>query len=90
MQFKSEVETHVFGERRWNDFKTRGHTFKKGSFTEEEIKTLMNALCSYVQKNHETSEASDALETLTILCSRSKNEMPQELKGAWPKIAECL
>ena len=66
----------MFGERRWNDFKTKGHLFKKGNFTSEEIKTLMNALCSYVQKNHETSEDSSALDTLTILCSRSKHELP--------------
>ena len=30
------------------------------------------------------------METLTILCSRSKHELPQELNGAWPKIAESL
>lgn len=45
VQFNNEVDTYVFSERRWNDFKTRGHTFKKGNFTKEEIKTLMNAVC---------------------------------------------
>ena len=40
---------HVIGERKWNDYKTRGHSFRKGNFTNEEVKSLMNALCSYVQ-----------------------------------------
>ena len=46
----------------------------------------MDALCNYVRENNE----GEPMETLTILCSRSKEELPQELKGAWPKIAECL
>ena len=46
----------------------------------------MDALCNYVRDNNE----GEPMETLTILCSRSKQELPQELKGAWPKIAECL
>ena len=29
-------------------------------------------------------------DVLTILCSKSKSDMPGELFGAWPKIAECL
>lgn len=50
VKFSSEVETHVIGERTWNDFKRRGATFKKGSFSPEEIKTLMNALCNFVKQ----------------------------------------
>jgi len=83
------VETHVIGERTWNDYKKKGDSLKKGNFTEEEIKTLMKALCNYV-KQKEVSSEDDALNTLTILCSRSKHELPQELKGAWPVIAESL
>lgn len=64
---------HIIGERTWNDFKRKGATFKKGSFSAEEIKKLMNTLCNYV-KQQETSN--DPLETLTILCSRSKQDMP--------------
>lgn len=59
----------MIGERRWNDYKTRGHTFKKGSFTSDEIKTLMNALCAHVKQSDFTEDPS---ETLTILCTRSK------------------
>ena len=83
------METHVIGERTWNDYKKKGDSLKKGNFTEEEIKTLMKALCNYV-KQKEVSSEDDALNTLTILCSRSKHELPQELKGAWPVIAESL
>ena len=89
VKFNEEANVeHVFGERRWNDFKTKGATFTKGNFTADEIKTLMNALCSYV-KEHTAFDA-DPMETLTILCSRSKTEMPAELHGAWPKISESL
>lgn len=49
VKFSAEVETHVIGERTWNDFKKKGETLKKGTFVEEEIKTLMNALCAYVK-----------------------------------------
>ena len=86
VKFSADVETHIIGERKWNDYKTKGHTFKKGNFTPDEIKKLMDALCQYVKQQNE----SDALETLTMLCTRSKHELPEELKGAWPKIAECL
>ena len=88
VKFSEQVVEHVFGERRWNDFKTKGATFTKGTFTPDEVKTLMNALCAYV-KEHTSIEA-DPMETLTILCSRSKTEMPAELNGAWPKISESL
>ena len=49
VKFSSEVDFHVIGERRWNDYKARGAIFKKGNFTTEEIKTLMHALCTYVK-----------------------------------------
>ena len=68
VKFNEEVEMHHFGERRWNDYKTKGATFTKGNFTAEEIKTLMNALCAYVKERNET----EPMETLTTLCSRSK------------------
>ena len=76
------MQTHVFGERRWNDHENR--KFKKGTYTEVEVKKLLNALCDYAK------EQDDPLETLTLLCQKSKNELPEELYGAWPKIAECL
>ena len=49
VKFNEEVETHLIGERKWNDFKTKSATFKKGTFTAEEVKTLMNALCAFVK-----------------------------------------
>lgn len=44
----------------------------------------MNALCAYAK------EQPNPAEVLTLLCSKSKSELPPELYGAWPKIAECL
>ena len=78
VQFNENVETHVFGERKWNDYKTRGATFTKGSFTAQEIKTLMDALCTYVRDNsgEQSGSGVDPMETLTILCSRSRQELP--------------
>ena len=58
--------------------------FTKGAFSQEEVDSLLKALC------HFASQQDNPLDVLTILCTKSKTEMPQELFGAWPKIAECL
>ena len=50
----------------------------------------MNALCDYVRTQNDSSNDTDPQELLTTLCSRSKEDLPQELLGAWPKIAESL
>lgn len=47
----------------------------------------MNALCAYVQQSDSDRSAEDLL---TILCSRSKADLPKDLKRAWPQIAESL
>ena len=47
----------------------------------------MNALCAYVQQSDSDRNAEDLL---TILCSRSKADLPKDLKRAWPQIAESL
>ena len=44
----------------------------------------MQSLCSYVYQ-HDLGE-----EGLIMLCSKSNEELPKDLKGAWTKIAECL
>lgn len=71
------------GKRTWNDYKRRKDIIK-GKFDEKEIQLLMNALCSYV-KEHEIG-----IEGLIALCSKSKEEMTEEMKGAWCSIAEYL
>ena len=51
----------------------------------EEINKLKLALCEYAR------DKDDPLETLTLLCSKSKNELKEAgLLKAWPAIAECL
>ena len=44
----------------------------------------MNALCQYVVQNDLGEEG------LISLCSKPKEELGEELKGAWCKIAESL
>ena len=44
----------------------------------------MNAICKYV------SEHNLGVQGLIDLCSKSKEDMNEELKGAWCKIAESL
>ena len=73
---------HTFYERSWNDYKKRD--FDKGAFSQEEVNTLLHALCTYAGEND------NPCDVLTLLCSKSKSEMPAELFGAWPKISECL
>ena len=70
------------GNRRWNDHKKRN--LNKGKFTDEELKILMNSICQYVKLNDLGED------DLIKLCSKSKEELGDELKGAWCKIAECL
>lgn len=83
VKFSETVETHILGERSWNDFKNGRH-YTKGSYTQEEVKALLNSLCSFA------SQQVGPLNVLTLLCSKSKSELPKELFGAWPKIAESL
>jgi hypothetical protein len=45
---------------------------------------LMNSLCGYIVQNDKTEE------DLVNLCSKPKEELNAELKGAWCKIAEAL
>ena len=50
----------------------------------QEIDLLKTAMCEYA------SQKPNAEEVLRLLCSKSKSELPAELFGSWPKIAECL
>lgn len=50
----------------------------------EEIEKLKHGLCSFVKEN---ALGEDAFITL---CTQSKEEMSEEMKGAWCKIAESL
>ena len=43
-------------------------------------------MCDYARDQ----VGADPLETLTILCTKSKSELPAELYGAWPHISTCL
>ena len=70
--------------RTWNDSKKRSAILNKGKFSDEEVKILMNAICSYIRDNNLGEE------DLITLCSKSKEELTEDLKGAWCKIAECL
>lgn len=70
--------------RTWNDSKKRGHLLKKGKFDEKEVQVLMNAICNYVRENNLGEQG------LIDLCSKSKEELSEELKGAWCKIAEHM
>jgi hypothetical protein len=74
----------MIGERRWNDSKVDKDRFKKGNFTDDEVRKLMHALCEYADK------AEDPESTISALCTKSKAELPKELYGAWPRIAEVL
>jgi len=82
VKFNEKVEVHTFYERSWNDYKKKD--FSKGAFQPSEVDSLLHSLCQYA------SELENPTEILRILCSKSKTEMPSELYGAWPKIAECL
>lgn len=84
MQFNEKIETHVIGERKWNDSKNKKENFKKGLFSDDEVKKLMHALCEYANQQE------DPEGVLNALCTKSKAELPKELYGAWPKIAEIL
>lgn len=46
----------------------------------------MQNICEYARDQG----SSDPLDTLTILCTKSKSELPAELHGAWPQISTCL
>jgi len=48
------------------------------------VHTLMNALCIYVQQNDLGEDG------LITLCSKQREELGDEMKGAWCKIAESL
>ena len=48
--FSENLEKDISLERRWNDYKTRGHSFVQGAFTFEEIEKLKLALCEYAKE----------------------------------------
>lgn len=81
MQMKT-IDDYM-GKRSWNDAKKR-KDITKGKFNDDEQQTLMNALCRVVQEKHMGEEG------LIALCSKSKEELTDEMKGAWCKIAEEL
>ncbi len=56
----------------------------RGQFDEKEVKTLMNSLCNYIVTHDKTEE------DLIALCSKTKEELDQELRGAWCMISEAL
>lgn len=70
-------------DRRWNDNKDKD-SLKKGNFTEDEVHKLMHALCEFAAKQSEPEQV------ISALCTKSKSDLPKELYGAWPKIAEVL
>lgn len=71
------------GKRVWNDYKDR-KDIVKGKFTEQEIKIIVDSLCSYIQDNNFGED------TLVGLIQLSKEQMTEEMKGAWCKISESL
>lgn len=75
---------NLVGRRTWNDSSKRKGILARGQFTDGEVKTLMNALCNYVKTNNLT------VEDLISLCQKPKEELGDDLKGSWCKIAECL
>ncbi len=68
--------------RTWNDYKNR--LLRKGAFTDQEIKALMQSICEFVNL-HKLG-----IDGLVKLCSSNKGEMADDLKGAWCAIAESL
>lgn len=87
VKFNEEVKIQSIdrvGNRSWNDSKKKRELLNRGKFSEEEVKILMTALCTFVQQNNLGEEG------LVTLCSKSKEDMSEELKGAWCKIAESL
>ncbi|CDW77042.1 myb-like dna-binding domain containing protein [Stylonychia lemnae] len=86
VQFNDNVQMKEIdsfnGNRTWNDHKKKN--LNKGKFSEEEVKMLMNSICQYVQVNNLGED------DLIKLCSKSKEELGEELKGAWCKISESL
>jgi len=75
VKFNEKIETRMIGEERtWNDFKK--NKYRKGAFTEEEIMTLLNSLCSYVQGEGLSEE-----DLVKLVSSHDKDELK---KGAWP------
>ena len=81
-----EIREINSNKRTWNDSKKekKANEFDSGQFKAEEVKTLMEALCLYVKANG-LGEVG-----LIDLCSKSKEELSPELKGAWCRIAESL
>ena len=67
--FSENLEKDISLERRWNDHKTRGHSFIQGAFSMDEINKLKLALCEYAK------DTDEPLKTLVLLCSRSKVEL---------------
>ncbi len=97
VHFKQEIQINEFSanasedpygnvqaKRTWNDSKKRQVPLDRGQFQEREVKILMNALCQYVVENELGEDG------LISLCSKSKEEMGDDLKGAWCKISESL
>ena len=88
VMFNHDVEMHdidgLLGKRTWNDHKKRKDGLIRGKFSDEEVKKLMIAICSYVKENNLREEG------LITLCSKSKEELSEDMKGAWCIIAECL
>jgi hypothetical protein len=64
VKFNEKIEVHTFYERSWNDFKRKD--FIKGAFTEAEVNTLLDAICSYA------SEQDHPIEVINLLCKKSK------------------
>ena len=92
VKFNKAVKTVTFNQddaldvakRTWNDGKNRKEKLSRGQFDEKEVKTLMNSICNYIAINDKTEE------DLIALCSKSKEDLNSELKGAWCVIAEAL
>jgi len=70
--------------RTWNDSKRRKEELKRGKFDEKETQILMNAICQHVRNNNL------GIQGLIDLCSKSKEDLTEDLKGAWCRIAENL
>ncbi len=79
-----EDHADISEKRTWNDSKQRKEILKKGKFDEKEVQVLMNSICAFVK------ESNIGIEGLIDLCSKSKEELSEDLKGAWCKIAENL
>ena len=71
-------------ERKWNDHKENKDKLIQGKFVVDEIKSIMNSLCSFALENDFKEKE------LINMCSLPASELKDDVKRGWCKIAEAL